>query len=143
ASWFVRLGAELERADNTARLLDVKYHLLLPSGEEVGGPLDHAQWSTILDVVSARTAYRWIYRSGLKSWLVADLLIFRTEMPRSLSACIAEAAAMLARLSGQIGRVGPADRQARKLRHMIDDTNVKTIFQSGLHEFVPAFWSVI
>jgi uncharacterized alpha-E superfamily protein len=54
--WFNRLGIFVERADNTARLLDVKYHLLLPSNEEVGGSLDYFQWVAILRAVSAATA---------------------------------------------------------------------------------------
>ncbi|MGZ9101187.1 MAG: alpha-E domain-containing protein, partial [Brevundimonas sp.] len=58
--YFLRLGAAIERADNTARLLDVKYHLLLPEGERVGGQLDYFQWTTLLREVSALTAYRWV-----------------------------------------------------------------------------------
>ena len=85
--WFLRLGAEIERADNTARLLDVKYHLLLPEGEKVGGGLDYFQWTTLLREVSALTAYRWVYRESVKPWLVADLLILNRQMPRSLASC--------------------------------------------------------
>jgi len=84
AYWFSRLGVYIERADNTARILDVKYHLLLPEIERVGGPLDYFQWAAILRSVSAHTAYHWVYRESLKPWLVADLLILREEMPRSL-----------------------------------------------------------
>ena len=65
----------LERADNTARILDVKYHVLLPEDEHVGGPLDFYQWTSILRSVSAMTAYHWVYRETLKPWLIADLLI--------------------------------------------------------------------
>ena len=75
AYWFSRLGVYIERADNTARILDVKYHLLLPADEHVGGPLDYFQWAAILRSVSALTAYHWVYRESLKPWLVADLLI--------------------------------------------------------------------
>ena len=78
AYWFNRLGVFLERADNTARLLDVKYHLLLPSNEEVGGSLDYFQWVAILRAVSAATAYHWVYRDRVKPWLIADLLILKT-----------------------------------------------------------------
>ncbi|MFQ3596556.1 MAG: alpha-E domain-containing protein, partial [Sphingomonadaceae bacterium] len=85
--WFMRLGTSLERADNTARLLDQKYHILLPRSEPVGGSLDYFQWTTILRTVSALTAYRWVYRDAVKPWLVADLLILRRAMPRSLAAC--------------------------------------------------------
>src|SRR6202051_5074355 len=87
AYWFTRLGVYLERADNTARILDVKYHLLLPAQERVGGPLDYFQWAAILRSVSALTAYHWVYRQNVKPWLVADLLMLRDEMPRSLANC--------------------------------------------------------
>ena len=64
AYWFSRLGVYIERADNTARILDVKYHLLLPENERVGGPLDYFQWAAILRSVSALTAYHWVYRES-------------------------------------------------------------------------------
>ncbi len=82
-TWFIRLGQAVERADNTARLLDVKYHILLPAGERIGGVVDRDQWTTILQTVSAVTAYRWLYSDGLKPANVIDLLIARTELPRS------------------------------------------------------------
>ena len=85
AYWFSRLGVYIERADNTARILDVKYHLLLPAQEQVGGPLDYFQWAAILRSVSALTSYHWVYRQNVKPWLVADLLMLRDEMPRSLA----------------------------------------------------------
>ena len=72
----------IERADNTARILDVKYHVLLPETETVGGSLDYFQWTAILRAVSALTAYHWVYRESVKPWLVADLLILKEEMPR-------------------------------------------------------------
>ncbi len=62
AYWFSRVGAHVERADNTARILDVKYHVLLPEKEHVGGPLDYFQWASILRSVSALTAFHWVYR---------------------------------------------------------------------------------
>ena len=77
AYWFSRLGVYMERADNTARILDVKYHLLLPDNERVGGPLDYFQWAAILRSVSALTSYHWVYRESLQPWLVADLLILK------------------------------------------------------------------
>ena len=87
AFWFSRLGVFIERADNTARILDVKYHVLLPETETVGGSLDYFQWAAILRAVSALTAYHWVYRESIKPWLIADLLILRSEMPRSLLSC--------------------------------------------------------
>ena len=63
---FSRLGTFIERADATARILDVKYHVLLPEEEHVGGPLDYYQWTSILRSVSALTAYHWVYREAVK-----------------------------------------------------------------------------
>src|SRR3546814_17619696 len=88
--WFLQLGLVLERADNTARLLDVKYHVLLPKGKQVGGALDQAQWTSLLRSVSAFTAYRWVYRAGLQPLLLSDLMILHDEMPRSLAACLVD-----------------------------------------------------
>ena len=73
AYYFLSLGFYLERADNTARILDVKYHVLLPEPANVGGGLDYFQWASILRSVSALTAYRWVYHESLKPWLIADL----------------------------------------------------------------------
>ena len=89
AYWFSRLGVYVERADNTARVLDVKYHVLLPQDAEVGGGIDYYQWAAILRSVSALVSYQWVYHQNLRPWLVADLLILRQEMPRSLAACYA------------------------------------------------------
>jgi uncharacterized alpha-E superfamily protein len=137
--WFIRLGAAVERADNTARLLDVKYHVLLPSKEHIGGPIDQAQWTALLRSVSAETAYRWLYREGLVAWDVAELLILKQEMPRSLAACIAEINLILSRLRSSNGRTGAADRKARAIENNIKNNNINTIFQSGLHEFLVQF----
>jgi uncharacterized alpha-E superfamily protein len=134
--WFMQLGSVLERGDNTARLLDVKYYLLLPPGQEVGGTLDRDQWTTMLQIVSARTAYRHIYRGPLQPWLVADFLIFRKEMPRSLAASADETVDLLSAFAGRSGRQGRADRLARKRLGRIQDLDIDTVFQGGLHEWL-------
>ena len=85
--YFSRLGFQIERVDNTARILDVKYHVLLPDSEPIGGGLDYFQWAAVLRSVSAVTSYQWVYRDSVKPWLVADFLILREEMPRSLACC--------------------------------------------------------
>jgi uncharacterized alpha-E superfamily protein len=139
AYWFLQLGAAVERADNTARLLDVKYHLLLPRDEPVGGSLDYFQWATLLRTVSALTAYRWVYRDSVKPWLVADLLIFNTRMPRSLSCCYAEIVELIDKLGAGSGRRGPATRIASRMRLELQDTDIDKIFASGLHEFIERF----
>jgi uncharacterized alpha-E superfamily protein len=139
AYWFTRLGVYLERADNTARILDVKYHLLLPMQEHVGGPLDYFQWAAILRSVSALTSYHWVYRESLKPWLVADLLILKEEMPRSLASCYENIVRNLDHLATGYGRQGPAQRQARGIRTRLQNSRMDGIFQSGLHEFVQEF----
>ena len=139
AYYFLRLGAAIERADNTARLLDVKYHLLLPEGERVGGQLDYFQWTTLLREVSALTAYRWVYRDSVKPWLVADLLVLNRQMPRSLASCQASIVRYLERLSSDYGRRGPAQRLAQERMRACDGANIDAIFQSGLHEYIQSF----
>src|SRR5499426_2169152 len=139
AYWFSRLGVYIERADNTARILDVKYHLLLPAHEHVGGPLDYFQWAAILRSVSAHTAYHWVYRESLKPWLVADLLILRDEMPRSLASCYEAIVRNLDSIAGAYGRQGPAQRQARGIRTRLQNSQMDGIFQRGLHEFIGEF----
>ena len=139
AYWFSRLGLHLERADNTARILDVKYHVLLPEEEHVGGPLDYYQWTSILRSVSALTAYHWVYRDSLKPWLVADLLILKDELPRSLASCYDNIVRNLDQIAGAYGRQGPAQRQARGIRTRLQNARMDGIFQSGLHEFIGDF----
>ncbi|MBA2920444.1 hypothetical protein GON01_01915 [Sphingomonas sp. MAH-20] len=137
--WFLRLGAALERADNTARLLDVKYHLLLPRDEPVGGSLDYFQWTTILRTVSALTAYRHVYLDSIKPWLVADLLILNRRMPRSLAACASDLVRYLDNLAHASGKRGPAHRKAVAMSARLAHGDMATIFASGLHEFIGEF----
>jgi uncharacterized alpha-E superfamily protein len=139
AYWFLRLGSMIERGDNTARLLDVKYYLLLPEGEEVGGTLDRDQWTTLLQVVSGQTAYRTIYKQQLKPWLVADLLVYRKELPRSLAAAAAETVALLGEFGSRSGRQGEADRLARRRLTRVESGDVGKLMQRGLHEALNGF----
>ena len=137
--WFSRLGVFVERADNTARILDVKYHVLLPDTEAVGGSLDYFQWAAILRAVSALTAYHWIYRESIKPWLIADLLILRSEMPRSLLSCYENIVSCLDSLGKAYGRQGGAQRLARKTMAQLENASIGGLFQSGLHEFITTF----
>ena len=136
---FIGLGAAIERADNTARLIDVKYHLLLPEGEPVGGVVDRDQWTTILHTVSANTAYRWLYHDALKPWLVAEMLILRPELPRSLAGATNEIVSHLAFIGGRLGRQGEADRMARRRQATLGSTTIDGISADGLHEYLEAF----
>lgn len=139
ASWFIRLGQAIERADNTARLIDVKYHLLLPKGEPVGGVVDRDQWTTILQTVSAVTAYRWLYSEGLKPASVIDLLLARAELPRSLSASVEETVELLGLIGKRTGFQGEADRMARMRHSRMLKTRSGEVIASGLHQFLAAF----
>lgn len=139
ATWFIQLGAAIERADNTARLIDVKYHLLLPAGEKVGGAIDRDQWTTILQTVSAVTAYRWLYNDGLKPASVIELLLCRGEVPRSLAACVDENVDMLNMLGKRTGFQGEADRMARARLARMQKTRASEVIVSGLHEYLTAF----
>ena len=137
--YFSRLGLFVERADNTARLLDVKYHVLLPEKEVVGGSLDYFQWAAILRAVSAMTAYHWVYRQALRPWLVADLLVLKREMPRSLIACYENVVLNLDRLARSHGKQGGAQRHARGTLARLETLTLDNLIQSGLHEFLEDF----
>jgi uncharacterized alpha-E superfamily protein len=139
ASWFIRLGQVIERADNTARLIDVKYHLLLPEGEAVGGVIDRDQWTTILQTVSAVTAYRWLYSDGLRPGDVIDLLLARNELPRSLAATTEEVVEILSALGKRTGLQGEADRMARMRQARMVKTRSTEVIKSGLHQYLQAF----
>src|SRR3989440_3279133 len=137
--WFSRLGVFMERADNTARILDVKYHLLLPPQEHVGGPLDYYQWTSILRSVSALTAYHWVYRETLKPWLIADLLILNDSLPRSLASCYGNLVRNLDQIGVAYGRQSAAQRHARGVRNRLEHSHMDDIFQHGVHEFIQEF----
>jgi uncharacterized alpha-E superfamily protein len=89
--------------------------------------------------VSALTAYHWVYRDSLKPWMVADLLILKDELPRSLSSCYEAIVRNLDQIAGAYGRQGPAQRQARGLRTQLQNSKMDGIFQRGLHEFIGEF----
>jgi len=138
--WFVRLGSQIERADNTARILDVKYHVLLPEHSGVGGMLDYYQWTSLLRANSAARAYQAVYREEVKPWNVAELLILRPEMPRSLRACYDEIVASLdeiARIHG--GRRGECHRLAGAIAAELRYGRIEDVFQAGLHERLTDF----
>jgi uncharacterized alpha-E superfamily protein len=139
SSLFMRIGSAVERADNTARLLDVKYHLLLPEGEMVGGLVDRDQWQTILQTVSAVNAYRWLYSQGLNPGNVIELLVLRRELPRSLAACSEEIVTNLAEIGRVTGLQGGADRFARNRHVALGRMHIGEIVAGGVHEYCEAF----
>ena len=84
---FTQMGMALERADNTARIIDVKYYTLLPSASYVGSVLDNVQWETILRSVSAHRSFKWLNNDDLSPASIAEFLILDGRFPRSLSFC--------------------------------------------------------
>jgi uncharacterized alpha-E superfamily protein len=133
---FSRLGTHLERADNTARILDVKYHVLLPSVADVGGALDFYQWTALLRSVSSFESYRQLYRDQIYPIKVAQLLILERRMPRSLAACFDLIKDSMDRIAGQHDQA--AKRLTYELHARLTHADIDEIFQSGLHEYLNA-----
>ncbi|ANQ84682.1 alpha-E domain-containing protein [Azoarcus olearius] len=131
---FIRIGTFLERADNTARILDVKYQLLLPAGEVEGGAADYYQWSALLRSVSAFEVYRKVYRDLITPARVAELLLLRADMPRSLARCMKEVYSNLQRVSNAQSR--ETERQAGELEAQLRFSRVEDIVRGGLHNYV-------
>jgi uncharacterized alpha-E superfamily protein len=132
---FIRLGTFLERADNTARILDVKYHILLPSIRDVGGAADHYHWGALLRSVSALQSYRKIYRDVIKPLQVAELLILCEDMPRSLHCCLGE----IHRILQLVGDGQEPQRLAGELHANLRNGHINNIVQRGLHEYLTDF----
>lgn len=137
AMFFVELGMYLERADNTARLVDVKYHVLLPEVEYVGGAVDYYQWAALLRSLGALRAYRRIYKDSIAPWQVAELLILRGDVPRALHRCYEVITVTLDSLVGP-GRL-PCQQLAHEIFAGLRYGNIDEITREGLHEFLDAF----
>ncbi len=134
---FIRLGTFIERADNTARILDVKYHVLLPESEQVGGYVDYYQWAALLRSVGAFRAYRRIYHDTVYPWRVAELLILREDMPRSLHHCYEALIGTLDDLAGK--KQLECRRLAGQTYARFKYGRIDKIFGTGLHEFLVDF----
>ena len=132
---FIRLGTLLERADNTARILDVKYHVLRPHGDE--GATDFYQWGALLRSVSAFEVYRKVYRDVITPERVAELLILRMDMPRSLHFCMNGVLKNLDLIANR--QSGETQRQAGLLHAQLHYARVEEILEHGLHEWLTDF----
>lgn len=138
--YFSQLGNFIERADNTARILDVKYFILLPKPTDVGSDLDMQQWAQILRSVSAHRSYRWFYRdSKYRPWLISEFLILKDEMPRSLVFSYGWINRALAGLANLYGKKYDCHARARDTYDWLKDASMDQIFQAGLHEFLQDF----
>ena len=142
--YFMRMGTFLERADNTARLVDVKFHAMnndyfgTPvNGQEGEAEYDFYHWSAILRSVSGFEVYRKVYRDVIKPERVAELLILRPDMPRSLHASLNEVMANLALVSSDTA--SDTLRHAGKLRAELAYGRIDEILATGLHAFLTQF----
>lgn len=137
--WFFMLaGRYLERADSTSRVLDIKYHIILPSGEMVGGPVDLTQWNAVLRSCSAYEAFLKIYHGQVAAWNVAEFLILHRQFPRSLRFCVDRLDITLHKISGVDERTfgNEAERLSGQLRSSLDFATITHIFQTGLHQYL-------
>ncbi len=141
ALYFMRLGTFLERADNTARLVDVKFHTLQSdfygAASEKDQEYDFYHWSAILRSVSGFEIYRKVYRDVIKPERVAELLILRPDMPRSLHASLNEVVANLAMVASNPS--SETHRRAGKLRADLQYGRIDEILSTGLHAFLTQF----
>ncbi|MCA0256654.1 MAG: alpha-E domain-containing protein [Proteobacteria bacterium] len=138
---FSRIGTFIERADNTARILDVKYYVLLPGISHVGSSLDNAQWESILRSVSAHRSYRWVYEGEYRPSEIADFLILNGQMPRSLIYCAEKIVSNLGYLARQYGERHAAHDTAEAIDRKLKSLSVKEIMEQGLHDFLEDFIS--
>jgi len=136
---FARLGRNLERASQTARIMDVKYHTLLPSADEVGTPVDNAHWVAILMSCSGYEPFHKIPRSAHAdpAASVAEFLIFDPLFPRSVRRCILECRWASAAISGESVAHGVANETDQKIDDLLgwlDGTDIQQVIKAGLHE---------
>ncbi len=140
---FLRIGTFLERADNTARLLDVKFQALAggdyfgPGSAKEGMEIDFYHWSAILRSVSGFEIYRKVYRNVIQPAKVAELLVLRPDMPRSLAACMNDVVSNLEMVANQ--QSDETLRRAGRLRADLQYARIDEILATGLHAFLTAF----
>ena len=135
---FIRLGTHIERADNTARILDVKYHILLPSAADVGGAVDYYQWGALLRSVSGFESYRKIYSDVITPRRVAELLILRDDMPRSLHS-LHELHPRHARASCATTQRARSSARPASCTRRLHYGRTDEIIELGLHEYLMDF----
>lgn len=135
---WVNLGQFLERADKTSRVLDVKYHYLLPSPDDVGSPLDDLHWVALLKSVSGYNTYRRFY-GNISPTGVVDFLVLDSKFPRSIYFCLTEAENCLRHISGNSGGKGfsnQAEKVMGELRSQLEYDDISDVVQHGLHEYL-------
>ncbi|MCY6381128.1 alpha-E domain-containing protein [Hoeflea prorocentri] len=134
--FFLRLGSNIERADMTLRLLNVKYFLLLPETEVVGGGRDHHQWMSMLHAVSGLRAYHHNYAGDYAPWNIADFLLLNQAFPRSVAFSYGQIDGCLAKLEKNYGGAHNCQRTARAELNRLSRLDIHAVFSDGLHEFI-------
>ncbi len=133
---FMNIGHCLERADSTARILDVKYYVLLPNVAMVGSGLDNYQWRTVLHAMNAQRAFAWVYGGEVTASKIVDFLVLNSQSPRSLIASAEGVLYHLERLARTYGRTSGATAKARGMAAELRGLEVSDIFDEGLHDFL-------
>ena len=138
---FMRAGKYLERADQIARILDVKYHIPLPRVEDVGNPLDIYQWKTLLDSTGAYEAYLQHYNIKITPIQIVELLVFNPQLPRSLLFCLERVRQSFRNISSVPDKfyANKAEQKIGKLYYQIAYSTAEEIFFFGLHEYLTNF----
>lgn len=138
---FARAGTFVERADCIARILDMKYYLLLPSLSYVGSSLDTGQWDQVLRSVSGDRAFRWLNAGQIDARGIVEFLVLDDRFPRSLAFCHSALREDLAALARIHGREGESNALMRESSTRLSDLAIEDIFDMGLHEFLIEFMS--
>lgn len=136
---FLRLGSFIERSDATARVLDVKYHVLLPSLGEIGGTLDHYQWISLLQAVGVQRAYHFVTKTDVSRKGVAQFLIQNEVNPRSMAFCMAGVVKSLSTLGALYGQEPDCTASAEALLQDLRNLKIDDVLNQGLHEYLTAF----
>ena len=138
---FCRLGTFIERTDSTARIIDVKYHSLLPAASFVGSRMDNVQWEMILRSVSAHAAFRWAVDGEYNAPNIANFLILDARLPRSLAHCSSRMVGNLRYLAEDYKTQTQSLQMAEDLNARLKNHDISSIFDEGLHEFLTSYIS--
>jgi uncharacterized alpha-E superfamily protein len=136
--YFYQLGRYLERADQTTRLLDIKYHLLLPSASDVGSPIDESQWNALLRSAAGYHAYRRLHAASTTPARVAGFLLLNGAFPRSVHHCLREVGRLLSEVKSRyaLRNGNDAAEELDRLGALLGSLAISTILREGLHEFL-------
>ncbi|GAA4218457.1 putative alpha-E superfamily protein [Sagittula marina] len=133
---FARIGTFLERADNTARIIDVKYYVLLPTVASVGSSIDNVQWEILLRSVSGRGGFRMAYGAQLEPRGIATFLTLDRRMPRSLAFCTSKILGNMNYLESDYGVRLQSTQMAEDLQQRFMRMSIDDVFDYGLHEYI-------